>query len=64
MKREAALKALDDALGNEMGLMISVLVTNITSRDGSSLEKFSNGLSSLIKAYDGASKIIAEKLNE
>ena len=40
MKRETALKALDEALNDEMGLLIRVLAGNITARDASALDKF------------------------
>ena len=64
MKREPALKALDEALNDEMGLLVRVLAGNITARDAGALDKFGNGFSSLVKAYDGASKIITDKLVE
>lgn len=64
MKRETALKALDEAINDEMGLLVRVLAGNITGRDPQALDKFSNGFSSLVKAYDGITKIITDKLVE
>jgi hypothetical protein len=64
MKRETALKALDNALDDEMGLLIRVMAGNITARDPQALDKFGNGFGSLVKAYDGAAKIITDKLVE
>jgi hypothetical protein len=64
MKRDVAMKALDEALGDEMGLLVRVLAGNMTARDTQALDKFANGFTSLVKAYDGASKIIADKLVE
>ena len=62
MKRALALAKLDDAAGDEISLMLRTCIFQINARDQKALDEFSNGLSSLVKAYDGATRIITEKL--
>lgn len=64
MKLADAHRALDSAVSDEMGILLKVLVSNLGLRDSQALEKFATGFNSLVKAYDGASEIIAKKLGE
>ena len=64
MKRETALKALDDEAGQEIGLLLRIFKANLLARNSKAEDEFSDGISLLVKAYDGASKIITDKLVE
>lgn len=64
MKRTLALEKLDEAVGEHMGKLLYNCIFQINARDAKALDEFSNGFCSLLKAYDGATKIITDKLVE
>jgi hypothetical protein len=64
MKRSVALAKLDDAMGEEMALILRNCVAQIISRDQKAMDEFANGFGALVKAYDAATIIITGKLTD
>ena len=62
MTHDQAMKALDTAAENDMTHLFTNLVSGLFGRDRNPEDLFSQGVSNLIRAYDVASEIIAQKI--
>jgi hypothetical protein len=64
VNRASALKALDDAMVDEMRIMVSVLVRGFESDDKKSTDRFRNGLKIHNAAYAVAEQAIKDLVGE
>lgn len=62
MTHDDAMKALDAAAANDMSNLFTQLVSGLFGRDRNPEDLFSQGVGNLIRAYDVASEIIAQKI--
>ena len=64
MNRASALKALDDAMADEMKLLFHVFVQGFETNDKHSTDRFRNGLKIHLAAYTAAEQAITETIGE
>lgn len=62
MTHDEAMKALDAAAAKDMTNLFTILVGGMFGRDQRAQGNFEQGVGNLIRSYDVASEIIAQKI--